>query len=220
MKLFTNSLIKLFATTCLVLSGCASIGATNPTKQVFAEFDNTRVVRITSEIGANSTSIANQIIQLATQDTKKDINLLLTSPGGLILGGNLILQAMESAQARGVHLNCIVPVYAASMAFSVFHHCNSRYAFPRALLLFHPSRTGVNGYISGKDAQEIADEIIPLDLELLHDLESMGLSRKEIEEAYFKEKHWTARELAEKAKPGYIILLQDIRGIPNLFEVE
>ena len=219
MKLFT----KLFGIgSVLVATSCGhmAIALSSPVEQPFVEVKAARTLRLVGEIGQNSLGFANQLMALAEADAKEDINIIINSPGGMVMAGGIILQAMEAVQSRGIKLNCIVPIYAASMAYTIFHQCDRRYAFQNSLLLFHPIRTFLQEPITGRDAQKIADALNPYDEALRTELKKSGLSDKEIEEAYYAEKMWTARELATKAKSGYIILIKDVHGINNIFQVQ
>lgn len=217
MKLFTK-LVGIGSV--LIGSSCAHIGYSKPIEQPFVEVKAARTIKVVGEIGQSSIGIANSLMTLAEADGKEDINLLINSPGGMVMAGGIILQAMEAVQQRGIKINCIVPIMAASMAYTIFHHCDRRYAFQNSLLLFHPIRVGIQGYLTGRDAQKVADDLNPYDTSLREELLKSGLSAADIEKAYYEERLWTARELATKATSGYIILIKDVHGLTNIFQIE
>jgi len=208
MKLFTKTLAAV------LLSGCASLGAGKaPTAAV--SLNPGRTLYISGVIAQNGIRLSQDIMKLAIQDTTQDINLIINSPGGIIMAGNMIIQAMNIAQARGIKFNCVSGIMAASMAFSIFHHCDNRYAFPQSLLLFHPARAMGIDTITGRQAQDIADQLLPMDADLLEDLKSMGMDQALMEKAYYDERMWTGVELYKATRHGYIIIINDVKGIPN-----
>ena len=185
--------------------------------QDYVEFSRDRLVNITNVIDGSGISYANQIANLTEADVKRPIDILINSPGGLVLTGNLVIQAMEAAKFRGVTIRCFTAVMAASMAFSMYHHCTERYAYNKSLFLFHPARVMGIETLTGRDAKKLADKLLPGDAELLEDLGSMGMDKDVMEEAFYDERMWTGKELAEATKSGYIVLVKDIRGIGNPF---
>lgn len=92
--------------------------------------------------------------KLATDKTKP-VDLVISSPGGSIVAGYLIVDRMDALRAEGVHFRCVVRSVAASMAFQLLLHCDERYSTPHAFLLWHPVRVFYQGALTA-DLSKIA----------------------------------------------------------------
>lgn len=76
-------------------------------------------------------------------DKKAPIFIVIDrSPGGSVMSGYQILQAMESSQAP-VHV--VVKGYAASMAAIVTTMAKQSYVYPQSIVLHHQARTSLSG---------------------------------------------------------------------------
>ena len=98
--------------------------------------------------------------------TGKDIDIIISSPGGSVIVGSLVIDKMEQLKNSGINFRCFVRDVAASMAFQILLHCNERYAAPHSFLLWHPVRVFMQGVLTGALATQLqqADEVA------LHDL--------------------------------------------------
>lgn len=148
------------------------------------------------------------------------IDILLDSPGGMVFAGNVFLNAMHIAQGRGYKLRCIVPVYAASMAFIIFAYCDERVALPNSLLLFHPMSRGYTGRI---DEAELKRLLLQMDL-LNDDIDSylkevMGMDAQTYAHFNNQQLYFTAAQLAKKARSGFISIPKVINGVDKLFNL-
>lgn len=74
------------------------------------------------------------------------VDLVISSPGGSIVTGFEFVSNMEAAKQRGVTINCFVVKYAASMAFQILLHCDSKYVLDRSFLLWHRARVMLGGF--------------------------------------------------------------------------
>lgn len=215
MKLST----KLFAglLTCGITSTACASGNS-------VKFDETRLVIIANMIEPRiSLAAANTIEAHASGPADKPklpIDILINSPGGSVMAGGFVLDAINLAKSRGYVVRCHTAVLAASMAFSIYNACSERYAFPNSALLFHPARVYVEGALGAKDAAFIAVELQALNDALIAELVgSLGMGLEEVTYAFYMEKMWTGTELAAAAKPGYITVVTDIEGIEYPFEI-
>lgn len=101
---------------------------------------------------------------------KGTVDLIISSPGGSVAVGSLIIDRMEQMKQRGVVFRCVVRDLAASMAFQILLHCNERYATPKSFLLWHPVRIFFQGVILSPVAEvlmiqlRMADEVALADL--------------------------------------------------------
>lgn len=100
-----------------------------------------QVVVLAGEVGENAAGIATQITQKSSAG--KPVFLLISSPGGSIMDGALIINAIEASP---------VPVYTvcvdlcASMAAMIHQYGTERLMFDRAVLMFHDAAGGFQGY--------------------------------------------------------------------------
>lgn len=88
-------------------------------------------------------------------DKTKPIDLVLSSPGGSIVAGYLVVDRMDALRAEGVRFRCVVRSVAASMAFQMLLHCDERYSTPHAFLLWHPVRVFYQGALTA-DLSKVA----------------------------------------------------------------
>ena len=186
--------------------------------------DKKRTINIIGTVDSGMVDKAKQLEKLSKQ-SKKDVFLLINSPGGSVAFGELFVSAMGIAKARGVKIKCVVPVYAASMAFSIMLNCSENYVLPNAQLLFHPVRVGMMGYLTGLDAQEIAKHLLGMDRKLLEVLyEKFGAetnAHKELINYHFvKETWWSATDLIDFIlNKSLLTVVDNIEGSDNLFEL-
>lgn len=103
----------------------------------------------------------------ATGDT---IDMIISSPGGEVVAGSLLIDYMEQLKLGGTKFRCVVRDVAASMAFQIFLHCNERYATPHAYLLWHPVRIFFQGPLTGEQASSLGVQLAIADEVAIHDL--------------------------------------------------
>lgn len=100
----------------------------------------------------------------------KVIDIILSSPGGSVIAGSLLIDRMEQLKLAGVTFRCAVRDVAASMAFQILLHCNERYATPHSFLLWHPVRVFMRGPLTADMAQTLFVQLAEADEMALHDL--------------------------------------------------
>lgn len=167
--------------------------------------------------GSMLADVAQKINKLASV-SKDPIDLLINSPGGAVLVGTTILDAMDVAKAKGVKFRCTTGVLAASMAFVILANCDERYALPGTKLLFHPMSTGGQGrlqelLVSFKQMKTVELRLINLQRNAL------GMEADEFIANYWAETMWEGSGLAN-ATSGFITITTDIQGTANLFVFE
>ncbi|MDW8347320.1 MAG: ATP-dependent Clp protease proteolytic subunit [Bacteroidia bacterium] len=76
--------------------------------------------------------------------------LVIDSPGGNVISGNMLINVMRSTPMT-------IDTYCAAMCFSmaafIFEEGKTRYMAPSSILMFHPARVGLNGNM--EDVQEL-----------------------------------------------------------------
>ena len=141
------------------------------TQLAFAkEFDPERAVAILGPITPNTMSVLPQMTALAASgDT---IDLVISSPGGYVDVGFLIITFMDSLRADGIKFRCFVPDQAASMAFQILLHCDERHVLNFSSLLFHRVRVhlGRGSVITGPDARTLANDLLLTDAVIFREL--------------------------------------------------
>lgn len=70
--------------------------------------------------------------------------LKISSPGGSVLAGNELLNYMRHS---GLTIDTYCIIMCASMAAIIFEEGNTRIMSPQAMLMFHPARIYLEGYI-------------------------------------------------------------------------
>lgn len=182
--------------------------------------DPTRTVRVVGEVSFGILTQAQELLDLA-EKSQAPIYLIINSPGGAVLPGNIFIDAMDAVKAQGVPIRCITTIMAASMAFNIYANCNDRYATKNALLLFHPVRTMSREPVKADDAQTTADELAKLDSEVLtYLIDRTGMNPLLLIAAFYKEKLWMARELKKHCKAGFMTIIPYVKGAKDLYKVD
>jgi len=102
----------------------------------------TRVVTLLDEVNANTVGKVMREISLLNVISNNPIYLLINSPGGSVLDGELLISAMESSRAP-VHTVCVE--ICASMAAMIHQYGKQRYMYDRAILMFHDASLSTQG---------------------------------------------------------------------------
>lgn len=179
-----------------------------------------RLIKVIGPVGRPILEQADKVRAL-TEENKKDIFVLLNSPGGSVFTGNMFIEAIKGAQAAGIKVKCISAVFAASMAFNIMLQCDERYVLEETGLLFHPVRIGQAQNITAKDALEMAKHMQEIDNRLLTALykKLAPMTKEEIDKHYYAETFWRAADLALATK-GFFTIVTQVVGIKKLFQVE
>ncbi|MDR3242726.1 MAG: ATP-dependent Clp endopeptidase proteolytic subunit ClpP [Clostridiales Family XIII bacterium] len=125
---------------------------------IFSRLLKDRVVFLSEEIDDNCASlVVAQLLFLESEDTEKDINLYINSPGGSVTAGLAIYDTMQYIKPD-VSTICIG--LAASMgAFLLSSGARGkRYALPNAEIMIHQPLGGVRG--QAEDIRIHADQIL------------------------------------------------------------
>lgn len=177
--------------------------------------DPKRTVKIVGQIGGDAISkYAEKIHKLI--DKKKPIYLVINSPGGMVLPGTTVIDAIEAAKFNGAEVHCVAGSLAASMAFQMFAHCTHRYAFAHTKLMFHPmSVGGVGGRVS--ELATLLKYFARVERDMKKKLlKELGLPKDVFEAHYMAETMWEARHLKAMA-PKFMTIVREVRGVGKLF---
>jgi ATP-dependent protease ClpP protease subunit len=147
-------LIKLlaigFVSGVFVLMAGAAIGKTLQLKAK-------DTITIENEIDARLLKLVRPLEEIAKRS--KNVNIVISSPGGSIIAGMLFIEAMNRAQERGTKFTCVVDKLAMSMGFAILSVCDKRYIMNTSLLLWHPARVGMMGYATSKMLKVTAKQL-------------------------------------------------------------
>lgn len=174
-------------------------------------------IYIVGEVGSQMVSVPGKILNRAGFP----IHILINSPGGGVILGSMIMQAMDVAKQRGSHITCGVGSVAASMAFSIFLACDTRYALAGARFLFHPPRVHMGGGWGGGEvvtpdkADQLNDELKMSDEETRAILFKYLPKHKAewFEKHYTRETLWQAQRLNKEL--NFFEVVPDLVGIPG-----
>lgn len=133
----------------------------------------------------------------------KDIDIIISSPGGSVIAGNLIVDRMSQLKHDGVKFRCFVRDLAASMAFQLLLFCDERYATPHSFLLWHPVRIFAQGVMTAQAASSLATQLEQADEVALHDLRAhMSMGEAELVSHFYNETLHQALNL-QSTCPGF-----------------
>ncbi len=127
---------------------------------IFSRLLKDRIIFIGTEISDQvANTVIAQLLFLKMEDPKKDINLYINSPGGLITAGLAILDTM-------LFLGCDINTYCIGQAVSMGALLlaagtkGKRFALPNSRIMLHQPYGGVGG--SSEDIARQAQEILEM----------------------------------------------------------
>lgn len=146
--------------------------------------------------------VLNTLDKLAADKTKP-VDLVISSPGGSIVAGYLIVDRLDALRAEGVKIRCTVRSVAASMAFQMLLHCDERYSTPHAFLLWHPVRVFYQGALTA-DLSKVAFIQMKLSDDMVREeLYSTLPMKKELIDWHFTNETLHHAKQLHKAAPGF-----------------
>jgi ATP-dependent protease ClpP protease subunit len=180
-----------------------------------------RTFYITGQIDSSALPVANGIERVSAVSSDP-IHLVINSPGGMVLVGFQIEQAMDVARSRGSKVVCTVGVMAASMAFQILSHCDERYAMKKTLLLFHPARVVVREPMTADQALMVGHELKKVDKKAdKENIEMMGVKDPKWLEIHNRnETLWVAEDLVEETSKKWLKIVDEIETPEGIFNLE
>ena len=95
----------------------------------------------------NQQSVGKVIEDLTSLGRKKDMMLLLDTPGGSVVDGNNLIDYLNYLNSTGIKINCVAKK-AISMGFVILQQCpGERLALPSSVLMQHQMSTMMMGNI-------------------------------------------------------------------------
>lgn len=136
--------------------------------------------------------IVAQLLYLNSQDSKRQINMYLNSPGGVVYAGLAIYDAMQMISAP---VSTVSVGFTGSMATALL--CAGtpglRYALPQATIHMHPTGGGAKGYT--EDVRIATHEQERIQAQLFHIMgRHTGHTREEIEHFFLRDRFLNSLE--------------------------
>lgn len=139
--------------------------------------------------------IVAQLLYLNSQDPKKQIDMYINSPGGIVYAGFAIYDAMQMISAP---VSTVSVGFSGSMATALLAcgQKGKRYALPQATIHMHPTGGGTKGYT--EDVRIATREQERIQSQLFHILGlHTGHNRAKIEEYFLRDRFLNAMEAKE-----------------------
>lgn len=136
--------------------------------------------------------IVAQLLYLNSQGPKRQIDMYINSPGGVVYAGLAIYDAMQMITAP---VSTVSVGFTGSMATTLLAagHKGKRYALPQATIHMHPTGGGAKGYT--EDVRIATNEQERIQSQLFHILgQHTGHTWKEIEEFFLRDRFLNALE--------------------------
>ena len=116
-----------------------------------------RIIHLDDKIDFDSAvAIEKQISYLNVQDPEKEIIIKITSPGGIVQAGMVVVDAIRMSKAP---ITCVAVGFVASMAAIIFAVGNKRIVYPSATIMIHdPLTKGISG--SALEIQEQSQNLM------------------------------------------------------------
>ena len=96
--------------------------------------------------GPIDSTTSSKLVHQILKNTQKNLYIHISSPGGSVISGNEIIDAIISQKEMGTNIYCIGDV-AISMAFVIFQECPVRYIQKSSILMQHQMSFGTEGPI-------------------------------------------------------------------------
>ena len=196
----------------LILAGTAEAKILNLKKVVKSK----RYLELIGVVDGSAIGLASKIHNL-TEKSSKPIWMLINSPGGAVLPGTSVLDAMHAAKKRGVEFRCVSGTLAASMAFVILSACDKRYVLNNTKLLFHPMSLSVRRARVSELYPSIKMMVGEEQELMILQPEAMGMDNEPFLDHYFAETFWTGSNLRENTS-GFLTVVDGVSGPKNLFK--
>ncbi|MEQ8245339.1 ATP-dependent Clp protease proteolytic subunit [Fulvivirga sp.] len=139
--------------------------------------------------------VVAQLLFLNSQDSKRQIDMYIQSPGGSVYAGLAIYDAMKMISAP---VSTVAVGFSGSMGTALLTsgEKGKRYALPQATIHQHPTGGGAKGYT--EDVRIATQEQERLQAQLFHIMgKNTGHTRQEIEEFFRRDRFLNALEAKE-----------------------
>ena len=128
---------------------------------IFSRLLKERVIFITGPIEDQmATLVSAQLLYLEAENPKKEINLYINSPGGVVTSGMGIYDTMQFIKACGFHACALVRPASMGSLLLCAGEKDMRFALPNARIMVHQPSGGFQGQAS--DIQRHAEDIMKM----------------------------------------------------------
>ena len=156
---------------------------------IYSRLLKERIIFLGSPIDDNVANlVVAQLLYLEAEDSEKDINIYVNSPGGVVSAGLAIYDTMRYIKARVV-TTCVGEAASIAALLLAAGEKGKRFALPRARVMIHqPSAMGISGQAT--DIEIHAREILKLKEQLseilaLHTAQPLERIIRDSERNYF-----------------------------------
>jgi len=163
---------------------------------IFSRLLKERVIFITGPIeDGMATLVSAQLLYLEAENPKKEINLYINSPGGVVTSGMGIYDTMQFIKPA-VSTLCIGQAASMGSLLLCAGHKDMRFALPNARVMVHQPSGGFQGQAS--DIQRHAEDILKMK-KRLNDIyvKHTGQDYETIEQTLDRDHFMTAEETKE-----------------------
>jgi len=173
------------------------------------ELVNRRIFFIQGALSdADALIVTVNLASLKEEDKAKPVWIVLNSPGGEIIQGFAVCDAISAAVKNGFTVNILATGFCASMATAVLQSASCRYSWPNTQFLVHQASTygGEPGQIEVNRVLEDADALRKLnDIVLTIISNRIGMPLEELAKRSKKTDCWlTAKEALDFGSNGLI----------------
>ena len=163
-----------------------------------------RIIFLGSDVrDDNANAICAQLLLLSAEDSSRDINLYINSPGGSVTAGMAIYDTMQ-------FIDCDVATYGMGLAASMGQFlltagtAGKRYALPHARIMMHQPSAGVGGTASDIAIQADLFRRTKVELNQLQ-AQHTGQTVEQIEKDSDRDRWFTAQEALEYGFVDHVV---------------
>lgn len=170
----------------------------------------------------NILDLGERLVQWSKEDPSAPVTIVINSPGGEVYTGYIFYKYLDALHARGTHIRCVVKDMAASMAFQILTHCNSRYALSKSLLLWHRVRISGSLTITAPLADTLRREMDLMDQRIYKEVVGAFPEVPDSVLSYHFEKETlhTAEDIRDHIDPDFLTVLPHIPGLIDIEDLD
>ena len=133
---------------------------------IYSRLLKERIIFLTGQINDNVASLVTaQLLFLEAEDPKKEINLYINSPGGLVTSGLGIYDTMQYVKPD-ISTLCIGQAASMGSFLLAAGTKGKRFSLPNSRIMVHQPSAGFQGQAT--DIEIHANEVLSLKLSLIH----------------------------------------------------
>lgn len=158
-------------------------------------------IKLIPLFGEIEDSSVKDIISILLREQRKDIIIVINSPGGSIDAGRAVIDAMQWCK-KPVYTLALGGCY--SMAFQILLYGKKRFSTQYSTFMYHDTKYDFSRYVHPSDVDDVVDIQKRMDKELTDDMIRLTkLTKNEIDIA-FKNRKDTYLDSKEALKKGII----------------